>query len=460
MLRFLAILLLVVPSLARVAPAQARPDVVVIVWNDAELAHIGSGATPRLDALLAAGARFPRGLHAGPRGRPTDALLLTGRLPHQNGVYYELGPRKLAGEGSLGTRLAAQGYASVHVGRFTEGKAAEFGFEQVLADPGADDVARAIAAVPGTQPLLAVWAPSAGAGGAAELDALLGELLDALEARGTRASALVAFVPNGKPRGHEFSATECSAERMRCPLALVWPGHVTPGERDERVTPLDVLPTVLDALGIPAPEGLAGRSLLPLVAEPAGAEPWSERALGAAYYAQQVSPGSKGGRELGRDLLALVLVTDGWKYALFLQDVGVRIDPRTDLVEIERSAGDQVLFDLGADPREEHDLSAEPEHAARLDALRARAVEWWSASGGPEFRMPFLSPPLGPPPDETGEPRPNIVLVIADDMDYEHMGFMGNPRVETPTLDALARDGLVFPVAHVPMSRCRPSLGR
>jgi len=87
--------------------------------------------------------------------------------------------------------------------------------------------------------------------------------------------------------------------------------------------------------------------------------------------------------------------------------------------------------------------------------MRAATLEWWRSSEGPKFPMPFLSPPLGPPP---AEPRPNIVLVVADDMDYEHLGFMGNPRVKTPTLDELARTGVVFPVAHVPMSRCRPSL--
>jgi len=54
--------------------------------------------------------------------------------------------------------------------------------------------------------------------------------------------------------------------------------------------------------------------------------------------------------------------------------------------------------------------------------------------------------------------RPNIVLLISDDQDYEHLGFMGNTYVHTPTLDALARAGTVFPLAHLPMSRCHPTL--
>ena len=54
--------------------------------------------------------------------------------------------------------------------------------------------------------------------------------------------------------------------------------------------------------------------------------------------------------------------------------------------------------------------------------------------------------------------RPNIVLIVADDQDYEHLGFLGHELAHTPTLDRLAEAGTVFTTAHVPTSRCRPSL--
>ena len=53
--------------------------------------------------------------------------------------------------------------------------------------------------------------------------------------------------------------------------------------------------------------------------------------------------------------------------------------------------------------------------------------------------------------------RPNIVILVSDDQDYEHFGFMGHPLAHTPTLDALASDGVVFTRCLVPMSRCRPA---
>jgi uncharacterized sulfatase len=54
--------------------------------------------------------------------------------------------------------------------------------------------------------------------------------------------------------------------------------------------------------------------------------------------------------------------------------------------------------------------------------------------------------------------RPNIVFLIADDQDFAHLGFQGSPAVRTPELDRIARQGAVFPDAHLPMSRCRPTL--
>jgi uncharacterized sulfatase len=61
-----------------------------------------------------------------------------------------------------------------------------------------------------------------------------------------------------------------------------------------------------------------------------------------------------------------------------------------------------------------------------------------------------------PAPPRPGE-RPNIVVLVADDMDFEHFGFHGHPLAQTPTIDALARGGTLFTHGFVPMSRCRPA---
>ena len=41
--------------------------------------------------------------------------------------------------------------------------------------------------------------------------------------------------------------------------------------------------------------------------------------------------------------------------------------------------------------------------------------------------------------------KPNIVLIFADDLGYMDVAYNGHPEFETPNIDALAKEGLVFP---------------
>jgi len=53
---------------------------------------------------------------------------------------------------------------------------------------------------------------------------------------------------------------------------------------------------------------------------------------------------------------------------------------------------------------------------------------------------------------------PNVVLIIGDDQAWGDFGFMGHPVIQTPRLDRLASQSLVFTRGYVPSSLCRPSL--
>jgi N-acetylglucosamine-6-sulfatase len=63
-------------------------------------------------------------------------------------------------------------------------------------------------------------------------------------------------------------------------------------------------------------------------------------------------------------------------------------------------------------------------------------------------------PPLERRPDAG---RLNLVFILTDDHRYDALGFMGHPFLETPHLDALAREGLHFKNAFVTTSLCSPS---
>lgn len=52
---------------------------------------------------------------------------------------------------------------------------------------------------------------------------------------------------------------------------------------------------------------------------------------------------------------------------------------------------------------------------------------------------------------------PNIILILADDLGWKDAGFMGSPYFETPNLDRLAGEGMVFRQAYAPAANCAPS---
>ena len=53
--------------------------------------------------------------------------------------------------------------------------------------------------------------------------------------------------------------------------------------------------------------------------------------------------------------------------------------------------------------------------------------------------------------------KPNILLILADDLGYHDLGFQGSTRVKTPHLDKLASTGMRFTDGHVSASVCSPS---
>ena len=62
---------------------------------------------------------------------------------------------------------------------------------------------------------------------------------------------------------------------------------------------------------------------------------------------------------------------------------------------------------------------------------------------------------FGPLPLRAQE-KPNIIFILADDLGYKDLGCYGNPFNETPVLDQMARDGMLFTQAYAHPA-CSPS---
>lgn len=58
---------------------------------------------------------------------------------------------------------------------------------------------------------------------------------------------------------------------------------------------------------------------------------------------------------------------------------------------------------------------------------------------------------------EESDGTPNLILIIADDMAWDDCGACGHPNIQTPNIDKLADDGMMFHQAFLTTSSCSPS---
>jgi hypothetical protein len=59
------------------------------------------------------------------------------------------------------------------------------------------------------------------------------------------------------------------------------------------------------------------------------------------------------------------------------------------------------------------------------------------------------------------QPRPNILLIVADDLGYADIGVYGSKDIRTPNIDRIARDGVRFTSGYVSGPYCSPkTLGK
>lgn len=58
---------------------------------------------------------------------------------------------------------------------------------------------------------------------------------------------------------------------------------------------------------------------------------------------------------------------------------------------------------------------------------------------------------------ESAPRKPNIILILADDMGWRDLGCYGSTFYETPHLDALARQGMKFTSAYAAAAVCSPT---
>lgn len=76
-----------------------------------------------------------------------------------------------------------------------------------------------------------------------------------------------------------------------------------------------------------------------------------------------------------------------------------------------------------------------------------------AAGCGGQAERPTAAPAVGRAP----EARPNVVVVVVDDLRWDEFGAAGHPWIETPNIDRLAAEGALFTQAFHAVSLCSPN---
>jgi arylsulfatase A-like enzyme len=203
-------------------------------------------------------------------------------------------------------------------------------------------------------------------------DVQVGRVLDDLAARGLLDNTIVVITSDHGEIlyeheyyfGHDIGLYE---ECIRVPLIMRVPGHGRPGTRvSPLVQSIDIMPTILETLGVPLPEYLEGKSLLPLI--DGGSESTVTYAFSETFPFPEKCPPRHAVRTAEAKLI--------WR-------------------ETQTDSLDRMYFNLMEDPGEKVNLYSEDfPPAARLDSVMARYV----SRGG-------LHPARIPTAEETGRVR-------------------------------------------------------
>ncbi|WP_346762751.1 arylsulfatase [Agaribacillus aureus] len=67
------------------------------------------------------------------------------------------------------------------------------------------------------------------------------------------------------------------------------------------------------------------------------------------------------------------------------------------------------------------------------------------------------NPPTDDKREDTGNTKPNIIYIMADDLGYGDLGCYGQKKIKTPNLDKMASGGLMFTQHYAGSTVCMPS---
>lgn len=217
-----------------------------------------------------------------------------------------------------------------------------------------------------------------------------GHILQALKESGQADRTVIMFLSDhGMPL--PFAKTQLYHHSTHTPLFFVWPGVTRPGDVDDThmVSAVDFLPTLLDVLDLPQPDGMDGRSFEPLLRgesqdgrdmvikeynENAGGSRDPMRAIQTKDLLYIFNPWSNGERVMATATSG----TPTYTRMAELAETDGRIAARHDLYQHRVP---EELYDVQHDPDCLKNLIDSPEHQQKLTRLRDALEQWMVRTG-------------------------------------------------------------------------------
>jgi arylsulfatase A-like enzyme len=410
-----------------------RPNILLITLHDAGR-YIGcygvpTVRTPQIDRIAAAGLLFENAFSVSPKCSPSRSAVITGRYPHQNGVFsITHGPNAFRlhdGEARIGRLMSETGYATWLLGlQHEHDDPHDLGFAHVdvtfsitkapakLRDLLRQrDASRPFYCQVGCPEVHRPWDrgyfPESADGGVtvpgyltdgpgtrrelAQLQGILqavdhaiGEIDAALEEAGCRDNTLLVLTTD---HGLPFARAKDTLYDAGTAVFLIMrgPGIRQPGRRvTGLVSQIDLFSTFLEMAGIPKPAAAAtSESLLPCLT---GDACWRREYI---FSENNYSGGYDPIRAVRsrrfkyiRNFEANPAPSVAVDYALLPSHVeqGQRF---------LRSRRPVELYDLETDPDELHNLAEDPAYKAHRSNLEDRLFAWMAATGDPLMRGPL-----------------------------------------------------------------------
>jgi len=506
MYRFLLLLALAVRSLcsAESVSAADQPNIVIFLSDDHTITDsslYGSVdlSTPNMERLARQGMTFDSAFVVSPSCAPSRAALLTGMWPAVNGAEANHS-RPDPDIKKFPAYLQAVGYEVVSFGKVGHyAQTPDYGFDLARHFTYHDDVAVAEAVkwldernnsqplclfvgtnwphvpwpevrtideqqvripathvdTPATRKMRARYYEAV-----TTLDRELGMVMDAASEKFGDDLLFIHTSDHGAQ--WPFGKWTLYDEGIRTPLIVSWPGRIAEGGRSEAlVTWIDILPTVLDAVGVSVPDDIQGESFLPVLKD------------AKAHHRDRIFATHSGDGNF--NVYPARCVRDQrYKYIRNLHpefvfgshvtkvrnddaywpswEITARTDPEAAAkVRRYRQRPPEELYDLQTDPLELHNLAQDPDSSERLDQMRRHLEEWMTTHSDQQtvFGMPELLPQEGR--------QPNVITMFIDDMGWQDLSCFGGSDIRTENIDRLAENGIRFTNFYVNSPICSPS---